>query len=101
MFNWTADNLNHIRKHGVEPEEVEQVILNGPFDLGYAARNSEDRFVQLGETNAGRILRIVSTMRGTKIRPITAYDVKKSVRQKYAIWKRKRDEKEATNIDDS
>jgi uncharacterized DUF497 family protein len=26
MFDWDDDNVEHVRRHGVEPEEVEEVL---------------------------------------------------------------------------
>ncbi len=53
MFDWDSANTNHIARHGVTPEEAEQVVLNEPLDIEVVLRNGEQRIVQVGETDAG------------------------------------------------
>ena len=45
--------------------------------------DGEERFVQLGETDAGRVLVVVSTWRRTLIRVVTAFDAPKSMKLTY------------------
>ncbi len=73
MFDWDSANSDHIARHRVTPEEAEQVVLNEPLDLELTLRNGEQRIVQVGETDAGRILVVVTTMRAKRIRVVTAY----------------------------
>ena len=68
MFNWDEFNIAHIARHGVEPREAEEVITNDPIDLSEGFRNGEERSEQIGETNNGRILRVLTTLRNGKIR---------------------------------
>lgn len=87
QFNWDDENRAHIAAHGVSCAEAEQVINNEPFDLEFQAENGEERFVQVGETNAGRILVVVSTWRKTLIRVITAFNASKAMRRVYIVQK--------------
>lgn len=73
-FEWDESNRRHIAEHRVRAEEAEGVILNNPADLERQNRNGEERILQVGETSAGRILVIVSTFSGRRIRVITAWD---------------------------
>ena len=57
------ENSTHIATHGVSCAEAEQVINNEPFDVELQTVKDEKRFVQLGETNVGRIMVVVSTWR--------------------------------------
>lgn len=82
-FDWDADNLTHLAEHEVSPDEFEQVVESNPVDLDYQVANSEDRILQVGITNAGRILTILSTVRGSRIRPITAFPSTKRQIQAY------------------
>jgi len=41
-------NLGHVACHSVLPEEVEQVILNDPVDLGMEIVEGEERSLNLG-----------------------------------------------------
>ena len=87
LFDWDEENRAHIAAHNVSCAEAEQVINNEPFDLELQAVNGEERFVQLGETNAGRILVVVSTWRTTLVRVITAFDASRSIKQVYIVQK--------------
>jgi len=88
-FDWDEDNCNHIQEHGVSRIEGEQVVINEPFDLEFQTEMGEERIAQLGETNASRILIVVSTWRGAKIRVITAYDAPKALKHLYIVEKGK------------
>jgi|SRR5277367_875206 len=87
LFDWDDENRTHIAVHSVSCAEAEQVISNEPFDLDFQTANDEERFVQLGETNAGRILVVVSTWRKTSIRVITAFDAPKAMKRLYIAQK--------------
>jgi uncharacterized DUF497 family protein len=83
LFDWDFANRAHVAEHDVRPEEAEQVINNSPFDLEYQLRNDESRTVQLGETDAGRVLVVVTTWRGRKIRVVTAFPANRKLRKLY------------------
>jgi uncharacterized protein len=87
LFDWDDENRTHIATHSVSCGEAEQVINNEPFDVKFQTLNGEERFVQLGETNAGRILVVVSTWRGVLIRVITAFDAPKAMKRIYIAQK--------------
>ena len=71
-FDWDEAN-RHIAEHEVSPDEAEQAIQNGPFEIDFQRYEEEDRTSEVGETDAGRILVVVSTMRGSALRVVTAY----------------------------
>ncbi len=83
-FEWDEANREHIAEHDVTPEEAEQVVLNQPLDLEVQSRSGEERTLQLGETDAGRILLVVTTYRGNKLRVVTAFPANKKLRSLYA-----------------
>ena len=56
-FDWDKANIGHVARHSVLPEEAEQVILNNPVDLGMEIVKGEERYLNLGATLQGRILR--------------------------------------------
>jgi uncharacterized protein len=87
LFDWDDENRTHIAAHGVSCGEAEQVINNEPFDIRFGTVNGEERFVQLGETNAGRILVVVSTWREVFIRVITAFDASRAMKRIYITQK--------------
>lgn len=83
FFDWDGNNRAHIAEHGLSPEEAEQVIFNEPLDLESQLRSREQRTAQVGETDAGRILVVITTWRGGKLRVVTAFPAKKKFRQLY------------------
>lgn len=82
-FDWDDANRGHIAEHGVGTEEAEQVVLNGPIDVDVQIRSGEERTLQIGETDAGRILVVITTWREQKVRIVTAFPAKKKMRQFY------------------
>ncbi len=94
IFDWDDSNLAHIAEHDVTAEEAEQAIKNDPFDLE-AQEDEIDgfRYRQLGETDLGRILVVISTARGVKNRVITAWNAPISYKHFYLrerakqLWK--------------
>ena len=74
LFDWDSANIGHIAEHDVIPEEAEEVILGDPFDIGLEVVDGEERSSQLGETKEGRILRVVLTFRGQRMRVVTAFE---------------------------
>jgi uncharacterized DUF497 family protein len=83
MFEWNDANLRKVAQHDVFPDEAEEVILNNPIDLEFETLSGEERVRQVGETNSGRLLVVVSTWRGENIRVVTAYPASKLLRTLY------------------
>ena len=73
-FDWDQANIGHVARHGVVPDEAEQVILNDPVDLGIEMVEGEERHLNLGITVQGRILLVVTTWREDRIRVVTAFE---------------------------
>ena len=88
QFDWNDENVSHLVPHQITPANTEQVILNRPLDLESELRNGEERVVQVGETDAGRILVVVTTMRGKKVRVVTAWPAKEKLRRYFQSQKR-------------
>ena len=56
-FDWDDANIEHIARHGVKPEEVEQAFANDPLIvLAAQKRSGEARTLCAGLTDAGRPL---------------------------------------------
>jgi uncharacterized DUF497 family protein len=83
VFDWNDENREHIAKHRVTPEEAEQVVLSNPIDLVVQESEGEERIVQVGATDKGRILLVVTTWREEMIRVVTAYPAPKQLRELY------------------
>lgn len=88
FFEWDEQNIEHLALRHILPAEAEQVIFNRPLDLDSYLRNGEERTVQIGETHAGKILIVVSTMRDAKIRVVTAWPAKERLRRYFQTQKR-------------
>ena len=85
-FQWDDGNAEkNWERHRVSRLECEQPFFNEPF-LVYedeAHSQAEKRYYALGETNHGRALFIVFTIRGDQIRVISARDMSRRERMYY------------------
>ncbi len=83
-FDWDSYNTEHISRHDLYPDEVEQVF-NDPRRKGTSSRRteSEKRWAIIGQTYSGRILFVVYTKRDAKIRVVTARDATNSEKRLY------------------
>jgi uncharacterized DUF497 family protein len=85
-FDWGGGNAGKIwERHRVTPLEVEQVFFNTPLLSGTDPAHSrrESRFYALGHTDEGRKLFVVSTMRGRRLRMVSARDMSRKERRNY------------------
>jgi predicted DNA binding CopG/RHH family protein len=55
-FHWDAENIGHLKRHCVTPDEFEELMGNDPMYLEYQAEADEERYKVLGVTKAGRVL---------------------------------------------
>jgi uncharacterized DUF497 family protein len=83
MFDWDEHNIRHVAEHDVTPEEAEQVLLNDPAYAGLQDHDGEERLVEVGVTDALRILVVITTFRGELIRVVTAYPAPPAFRDFY------------------
>ena len=74
VFEWDEANVKHIGEHDVSPEEAEEALLLAPLELDSYVVDGELRFEDVGQTEAGRILKVVSTLRDERVRVVTAFD---------------------------
>jgi uncharacterized DUF497 family protein len=82
-FEWDHANLAHLARHKITAAEAEQVIQNDPLGLEEQDVDGEQRFTQVGETRAGRILLVVVTLRGSSLRVVTAWDAPSAIKRHY------------------
>ncbi|HEX5199698.1 BrnT family toxin [Paractinoplanes rhizophilus] len=79
---WTGTSEDHIAKHNVTPDEVEEVLYGRPR-LRVPGRQST--YLVLGQTAAGRYLLIVTARSGEdQIYIVTARDMKENERRLFA-----------------
>ena len=72
-ITWDEDTADHISRHAVSPEEVEEVLFNDS-ELPRIMRGKGNRYLVYGMTNAGRFLLVVLIIANRKTRIITARD---------------------------
>ncbi|MBI4698918.1 MAG: BrnT family toxin [Nitrospirae bacterium] len=66
-FEWDKGNITKIwEKHGVSYPECEEAFFNEPLFVTPDEKHSqtEQRFRALGQTNSGKLLTIIFTIRG-------------------------------------
>ena len=82
-FDWDDANLMHIAEHAVTAAEAEYVLEGPTLDIEYQDWHEEERFAEAGMTALGRILVVITTWRGLRIRVVTAYDAPREVVEEY------------------
>lgn len=86
-FEWDEGNdRKNYDKHDVSQEEAEQVFFDESLLILEDADHSisECRFHALGVTRAGRGLHVTFTLRGTKIRIISARNMSRKEQRMYS-----------------
>ena len=64
VFYWDRGNRDHVLRHGISPQEAEQVIENDPLDIDAGTVEDEERITSIGGTDQDRFLVVVTTLRG-------------------------------------
>lgn len=85
-FEWDKHNSEKIKtKHDVTPVECEQIFFNLPLVAGSDEKHAqtEARYYVLGQTDSARLLFLVFTIRGDKLRIISARNMNKQERKVY------------------
>ncbi|PJC29162.1 hypothetical protein CO053_00820 [Candidatus Shapirobacteria bacterium CG_4_9_14_0_2_um_filter_40_11] len=85
-FDWNKGNLDkNWLKHKVSLKEAEEIFFNRPLKIFEDEKHSqkEERLLAYGITNRRRQLMIVFTLRGEKIRIISARNQNKKERRIY------------------
>lgn len=77
-FRWDENNVAHIARHHVAPDEAEEVLASGRRIIW---RAGENRYRALGRTEAGRYLFVV-------------FDYYKDEKAAYVVTAREQDKKE-------
>ncbi|NOQ22904.1 MAG: BrnT family toxin [Candidatus Aegiribacteria sp.] len=85
-FEWDEGNATkNWEKHDVSQSECEQVFFNKPLIIRRDSAHSEteSRYYVLGQTDSGRLLFVVLTIREKLIRVISARDMTKREERRY------------------
>jgi uncharacterized DUF497 family protein len=88
LFDWDDANIAHVAGHECTPGEAEEAILGDPLEMGFdKSILGEDRWSYIGETAQGRILQVVITIRGERIRVVTSFEPTKRDKLTYLEFK--------------
>ena len=86
-FDWDEDNIKHLARHHVTPQEFEEAILNDPMLFDYDNVDGEDRWTGLGSTHSLRVLVVCFTTREGRFRAVTAFTASNKRRREF--WNKK------------
>jgi len=82
-IKWTKQNIEHISKHNIIPEEIEEVCFNTQ-DKPFIRTGDENLHYVFGQTTSGRYLFIVvKFLRNGEVLVITARDMNNWERNYY------------------
>jgi uncharacterized protein len=83
-FQWDEGNASkNWTRHQVSQTEAEQVFLNRPLVVVGAPLKGEARQFAFGRTDAGRLLTVVFTVRGSLLRVISVRPMSRRERRGY------------------
>lgn len=88
-FDWDRHNEGHVLRHGVRPFEVEEALAD-PRRVGAEGRRveRERRWAAIGSTEVGRTLLVIFTLRGSKVRVVTARPATQAEKRRYRRGRR-------------
>jgi len=86
-FVWDDENVAHIGRHQVSPDEVEEALTGNPVIL----RGPDGRYLAYGRTATGRVLFAVYVQRpGGRIRILTAREMTEKEKRFYRKKRKER-----------
>ena len=89
-FVWQQDRIDHIARHGVTPEEVEQVCFGRCFVQRAKSQDENPVYYIRGQTDAGRYLFcVVIQFPDGKGYPVTARSMTDREKRRYGQWKKR------------
>jgi len=85
---WPEERIDHIARHGVTPEEVEEVCFGKPFVRRSRSEGENPVYYVLGQTTAGRYLFcvVIAFPDGNGF-PVTARPMTAQEKRRYRQWK--------------
>jgi len=86
---WSEDRVDHIEKHGVTPEEVEEVCFGKSLVLRAKSQGTNPVYYVLGRTTAGRCLFcVIIHFPDGKGYPVTARPMMAKEKHHYRKWEK-------------
>lgn len=87
-FIWPEDRIEHIARHGVTPEEVEEVCFGKSFVRRAKSVGENPVYYVLGQTAAGRYMFcVVIRFPDGNGYPVTAREMTAKEKRGYRKWK--------------
>ena len=87
-FVWAEDRIDHVARHGVTPEEVEEVCFGRPLLQRAKSEGQNPVYYVLGQTDAGRYLfAVVIRFPDGKGYTVTARPMTDKEERQYRRWK--------------
>lgn len=85
---WPKDRVDHIARHGVRPEEVEEACFGGAFVQRAQSHGNNPVYYVLGQTAAGRhLFCVVIQFPDGGGYPVTARPMTDKERRRYSLWR--------------
>lgn len=79
-LQWDDENIEHITRHNVNPQEVEDVC----FGVHIGVREGKERYILSGQSASGKYLNIVIERIGKGLfRPITAFEMSENYKHRF------------------
>jgi uncharacterized DUF497 family protein len=89
-FIWSEDRINHIARHNVKPEEVEEVCFGQAWIRRTKATGKNPVYYVLGQTISGRhLFCVVIEFASGKGYPVTARPMTEREKRRFDRWKRR------------
>ena len=89
-FIWPEDRVEHIARHGVTPEEVEQVCFGRALVRRAKAEGENPVYYVQGQTDAGRYLFcVVIRFSDGNGYPVTAREMTEREKRRFRQWKKR------------
>ena len=87
-FVWPEDRIEHISRHGVTPEEVEEVCFGKSWVLWAKSEGAYPVYYIMGQSDAGRYLFcVVIRFPDGNGYPVTAREMTTNEKRRYRKWK--------------
>ena len=87
-FIWPQERIEHIGRHGVTPEEVEEVCFGKSFVRRAKSEGENPVYYVQGQTTAGRYLFcVVIRLPDGNGCPVTAREMTAKEKRRYRQWK--------------
>jgi hypothetical protein len=86
LFRWNGWNVDHIREHGINPEEAEYVVRHAAHP--YPRRLGDGKYIVRGQTAAGKYVQVIYIFDPEEVRyvihsrPLTDQDKRRHRREK-------------------